>query len=871
MVCYGLDDIAKVHKVIEPERLKEFFPEVELEELRRPKDVELLISHREGRLAPQRKRVVGDLVLWESPLGKTVGGAHPDLFEDAEVAAHGSRTHFARSMRTAAVKYEEILRDTSEAEDSLLKKEHQANVNFTRATNSEFPEWWRLESIGAACEPRCGGCRCGNCQPGGKEMTLAEEKELEIIKKGLTYIKKEDTHVNSPRWDARYPWVEDPASLPNNRSAVEATFLRTERQLEREPEWKAAYTAQVHEMVERHAAMELTEGLRRNWKGPVWYVSHLVAPNPHSVTTPVRLVWNSSQKFKGVSMNDLLLKGPDVLNPIRAVLLRFRRGVYAALGDIKKMYNSVWLEEREMHLHRFLWRDKPEEDIKEYAITRVNIGDRPAGCIAQLAMRETARLSIFAHLKEECRILEEDSYVDDILTSHNSLEELIEITQGVEDILKAGGFFLKPWVWSGQSGRQVAAGGIPQELEAAAQKAATIILPNQMRVEDNKALGVGYQAEEDMLYMMTSINFSKRKRKVRLGEHLNKENVRLETPDPLSRRELLSQVAGLYDPIGLVTPVKQKGAILVRKAFQEAGGGKMTRETWDKPLSEGLREEAIKIFEEYVELGRIKFHRSITPADWRGKPWGITFSDGSDKTYGAVMYLRWDTERGVDVCFVEAKAKLTPLDQKGEAAKAEICGAVFAARLRKYFKRHGELNIADIMTRGSTARDLKEGSVWQNGPEFLKWPVEEWPKKSAGEVAAHAKESVNKFQSIQQEVSRFWRKWCELAGPNLFIKSKWHTKQRNVTVGDVVWLADQNALRGRYKLGRVVSVNPDQRGVGRDVNVRTFPSYPVPMSKGGTLHKQRKNTEKLSSRIPYTIVHRDVRRLVVLLPIEEQH
>ncbi|KAM9764604.1 uncharacterized protein ACNS7B_019486 [Menidia menidia] len=789
MVCYGLDEIAKVHKVIEPERLKEFFPEVEVEELRRPKEIELLISHREGRLAPQRMRVVGDLVLWESPLGKTVGGAHPELFEDVEVAAHGSRTHFARSMRTAAVKYEEILRDTSKAENSLLKKEHQANVKFTTATNSEFLEWWRWESIGAACEPRCGGCRCGNCQPGGKEMTLAEEKELEIIKRGLTYI-KEDTHVNSPHWDARYPWIEDPASLPNNRTAVEATFLRTERQLEREPEWKAAYTAQVHEMVERRAAMELTEEMRGNWKGPVWYVSHLVAPNPHSVTTPVRLVWNSSQKFKGVSMNDLLLKGPDVLNPIRAVLLRLRRGVYAAIGDIKKKYNSVWLEEREMHLHRFLWRDKPEEEIKEYAITRVNIGDRPAGCIAQLAMRETARLSIFAHLEEECRILEEDSYVDDILTSHNSREELIKITQGVENILSAGGFFLKPWVWSGQSGRQ--------NQKAAAQSTATIILPNQMRDEDNKALGVGYQVGEDMLYMMTSINFSKRKRKVRLGEHLKKENVRLETPDPLSRRELLSQVAGLYDPIGLVTPVKQRGAILVRKAFQEAGGGKMTRETWDKPLSEGLREEAIKMFEEYVELRRIKFHRSITPAEWRGKPWGITFSDGSDKTYGAVMHLRWDTERGVDVRFVEAKAKLTPLDQKGEATKAEICGAVFAARLRKYFERHGrlevdkwfhlvdsqtvlgaiqrdsygyqtffanrvgeiqragpiedwwwipgELNIADIMTRGGTARDLEEGSVWQNGPEFLRWPVEEWPKMSAGEVAAHARESVNKLQ-----------------------------------------------------------------------------------------------------------------------------
>lgn len=39
--------------------------------------------------------------------------------------------------------------------------------------------------------------------------------------------------------------------------------------------------------------------------------------------------------------------------------------------------------------------------------------------------------------------------------------------------------------------------------------------------------------------------------------------------NPLTRRALLSQVAGLYDPIGLVMPTKQKGAILVRKAFQE--------------------------------------------------------------------------------------------------------------------------------------------------------------------------------------------------------------------------------------------------------------------------------------------------------------
>lgn len=94
-----------------------------------------------------------------------------------------------------------------------------------------------------------------------------------------------------------------------------------------------------------------------------------------------------------------------------------------------------------------------------------------------------------------------------------------------------------------------------------------IILLNQMRREDSEALGVGYLVEEDKLYPMTSINFSKRKKKMRVGKNLLEEEVK--TPNPLTRRELLSQVASLYDPIGLITPAKRKGAILVRKAFQE--------------------------------------------------------------------------------------------------------------------------------------------------------------------------------------------------------------------------------------------------------------------------------------------------------------
>lgn len=137
------------------------------------------------------------------PLGRTVGGAHPDLFEEVEVTIQNSRTHFARSMRTRAVMVEEFSRGP--------EHEGSEEIRSTAASSREVLEWWRWDSIGTACEPRCGGCRCGKCQPGGKEMSLAEGKELEKIKEGLTYVASDD-HSDSPHWDAGYPWVEDPAS-----------------------------------------------------------------------------------------------------------------------------------------------------------------------------------------------------------------------------------------------------------------------------------------------------------------------------------------------------------------------------------------------------------------------------------------------------------------------------------------------------------------------------------------------------------------------------------------------------------------------------------------------------------------------------------
>lgn len=93
-----------------------------------------------------------------------------------------------------------------------------------------------------------------------------------------------------------------------------------------------------------------------------------MAPNPHSDTQQRSGSWDSSQDYRGVSFNCILLKDPNILNPIRAVLLYFREGEHVVIRDVSKMYNSVWLENQEVHLHRFLWRESPVDDIKDYAV-----------------------------------------------------------------------------------------------------------------------------------------------------------------------------------------------------------------------------------------------------------------------------------------------------------------------------------------------------------------------------------------------------------------------------------------------------------------------------------------------------------------------
>ena len=81
------------------------------------------------------------------------------------------------------------------------------------------------------------------------------------------------------------------------------------------------------------------------------------------------------------------------MNSLIGILLRFRVGRHAFIGDISKMFNCVRISELDQNTHRFLWRDgEVGREPDHYVLTRVTFGDKPSGAIATVAMRLTAEM-----------------------------------------------------------------------------------------------------------------------------------------------------------------------------------------------------------------------------------------------------------------------------------------------------------------------------------------------------------------------------------------------------------------------------------------------------------------------------------------------
>lgn len=350
--------------------------------------VDLLIGIDHAHMHAEKTRQVDHLLACKSPLGWVVFGGKPEEISDVTSILH--------------VKY---------------------------ASPIDLTDFWTTETMGVAVKP----CVCD-----ADKLTQTEREEAKLIEESCLKVENQ--------WMIPYPWRKDPNQLPDNRGLAIKRLESTERRLKRNPEQAEAYCKQMEEMESMKFARKLSKEEQDKYHGPVHYIPHHTVLRPDKKSTPVRIVFNASSAFQGHALNDYWKKGPDLLNGIFGVVLRFREKEVAVLGDISKMYHRILIPERDQHVHRFLWRNmETDREPVTYVKTVLTFGDKPAPTMAQIALRKTAQENK-AGYPEAAEVLTNNTYMDDICESVDTEKEARKLTNDIDTVLKTGGFRVKEWI-----------------------------------------------------------------------------------------------------------------------------------------------------------------------------------------------------------------------------------------------------------------------------------------------------------------------------------------------------------------------------------------------------------------------------------------
>ena len=134
-------------------------------------------------------------------------------------------------------------------------------------------------------------------------------------------------------WIATYPWVKDPKHLPNNEPFAERLLIGTKQQLLKNREHAKVYQEQMQDMLDRQVA-ETHDQKDLNYDGSVHYITHHEVPKKESSITSCRIVFNASPNNCGHRSNDYWAKGPDLLNSLMGILIRFKEKEVSYKGHL---------------------------------------------------------------------------------------------------------------------------------------------------------------------------------------------------------------------------------------------------------------------------------------------------------------------------------------------------------------------------------------------------------------------------------------------------------------------------------------------------------------------------------------------------------
>ena len=265
----------------------------------------------------------------------------------------------------------------------------------------------------------------------------------------------------------------------------------------------------------------------------IWYLPH----NPvEKINKPgkVRRVANAASKLRCQSLNSNLLTGPDLLNNLLGVLMRFREHPVAVLADIEGMFMQIAIHQIDQSALQFLWL--ADNQIQQYQFTRLIFGANCSPACAIYVLNHCAKENI-QHFPEALKAVKKHFFMDDYIQSHATVKDACKAVLETKHCLKTGGFRLTKFV----SNSSIVLNQIPPEDK-----------DNQTDIVG--VLGVKWNLEQDCFLMKPLTDFPK--------------DVLANT-----QRKIFSLVSSIFDPIGIMSPSTIRFKIILQELWKLGKNG----------------------------------------------------------------------------------------------------------------------------------------------------------------------------------------------------------------------------------------------------------------------------------------------------------
>ena len=429
-------------------------------------------------------------------------------------------------------------------------------------------------------------------------------------------------HIEMP-----LPFRNHDQTMPNNRKAVFCRTRNTLGRLASDPakldmclEVMGKYWQENH--VEPVPGLEEQPDEGRAWWIPVFPVA--------KKGNKVRLVFDSSATYQGVSLNQVLLQGADINNTLRGVLLRFRNGVVGVSSDIECMYHSFYMTATDRNFVRFFWftDNDPTKPLSEWR-GRVQIfGNKPSPALCQHGLRVAINYPMENDCSDESkRFTSENIYVDDALSSFDCPKEAFDVVSGAKNKLQKFNIRLHKLC---SNDREVV-DSFP------ASEVAEIYAKRESEVG---ALGLTWNVDND------TISFKP------------------ELPNrAFTPRGVLSTNHALFDPLGLLSPVTFAGKVLQREMFEaREKSPKGVANDWDKPLDPTFLCRWVAYKVSLVDIKNVSFPRSYYTAEVLPvqKREIHVFADASFHGLGTAIFIRTVGNNQAQSSLAFASSRLAP-------------------------------------------------------------------------------------------------------------------------------------------------------------------------------------------------------------------